>query len=355
MIKVRTQSEFDSIVAETPNTEMIAIYALPDGESYKLSRKWIIKSESYIKGINMPIIEWIGDVGLGVTEDMIECRGENTILVAKNIVIDGLHLKGKTGMSGHIGGIYARDCGYCVYSHTTSSYTSSYRGTSASATIGITIRNSKLENFSATGIYMYFCAYSTVVNNTFINCFGGNYFEIVRNSIFSRNRHIGGADFRFDNASTNVISCNEIINNNGGLYIDAGYSNVVQGNKISNCDYGAITFIDGSDNSITDNMIANNELDGRQAGIDLYNCWGNSIHGNTVINGNGHGISLKENSNRNTITGNTCMYNSGTGIINTTSTYNTFYGNISSNNGVNINVSGTGVLNNINMTTNHTG
>lgn len=354
MIKVRSQSDFDTMVANPSNTEMIAIYALPNGESYKLSRKMVLKGDTYIKGVNMPIIEWSSNIS-GASDRMIECIGANTTItgVLQNIVIDGLHLRGVEGV--YSDGIYLENCGFCIYSSLSSSYTTSHRGADKNSAIGATIRNVRFENIKGTALEMLRCGYSTIINNIFENNWYTGYFNIIQNSIFSKNKSMTSGMLRFEAVNTNVISYNDIVNTNNGLYFDNSHSNAIRGNNIANCDYGALSLYDCTDNSVTDNTISNNELGGTQAGVDMYNSWGHSIHGNSILNGSGHGISLKDNSNRNAITGNTCMYNSGTGILNTGSTYNTFYGNISSNNGTNISVTGTGVLNNINMTTNHTG
>ena len=132
---------------------------------------------------------------------------------------------------------------------------------------------------------------------------GQNYYGIeiisnhnsVKGNVISENYGIGIAIF----GSSNTIMDNEIISNSyDGIKLQNSRYNSINDNTISNNQYG-ITLNDDSDtNTITGNTIISNDI----YGIEIYSA-NNNIIDNTISD-NEYGINLDQNSDSNTITGN---------------------------------------------------
>lgn len=153
----------------------------------------------------------------------------------------------------------------------------------------------------------------------------------------------------------NTVNENDLVNNLGGIHLESTGGGTT-GNKVGNNELAgngdtAIILINADSNTVTDNLMENNDrhgiflegssnntLRGNEAtgnsisGIDL--AWGsddNTIESNTLNDNDGHGIWLLD-SHRNIVTGNTTNRNKQMGVILADSSENSITENTVSSN-----------------------
>ena len=127
-------------------------------------------------------------------------------------------------------------------------------------------------------------------------------------------------------SSNNSITQNTIANSGDGIWLDSSSNNRISGNTIANNTYEGIWLDSSSNNRINGNTITNNS----DYGTWLNSSSNNSMRGNNIIN-NYVGVLLRYSSN-NSINGNT-MTDNGDGIwLAYSSRYNSIDGNLITNN-----------------------
>lgn len=364
MIEIRSQSDLDSYITNGfPNNEMICIYALPNGERYRISSEITLNSNSHLKGINMPRIEWTSDVPSGQTKGMFNVFGSAVSLAGNNssVVIEGLYLIGRSS-TGTLCGIIVDKSGYGRDPFSDYDFDKGYRGKDNVSAIGTTIKNCVIDGFRE-GIKMSSSVFGKVVGNIVKNCstYGMN-LSSVMSTIFTRNviEFCPSESMR----CLSVLSCvikNNIVQNCGMCpKFDMASKNVINSNTFSNNNSGMLVS-GGQANAITSNRIINNKKQLWSEGaitVDYYSRM-HSIHGNQILNNEGYGIYLMANNYTGmcTITGNAIMYNNMNPIkiMSSESGYSVMYANILSNNTIASNsIAGSGNVDTINMTTNMT-
>ncbi|MDZ7860391.1 MAG: NosD domain-containing protein [Candidatus Krumholzibacteriota bacterium] len=140
-------------------------------------------------------------------------------------------------------------------------------------------------------------------------------------------------------SSNNTITSNIMNENDGrvdgdGIMLADSDNNVISNNTMNNDPGDGIEFANSSNNIVMDNTLDNSGLidPGASIRINYYSSY-NSIINNTVINGSG-GIVLEEESNYNIVSNNTITGHSGRGFeFWENASYNTLTGNNISNNG----------------------
>ncbi|WP_455392368.1 right-handed parallel beta-helix repeat-containing protein, partial [[Eubacterium] cellulosolvens] len=183
------------------------------------------------------------------------------------------------------------------------------------------------------GIYLQLASFNNITDNNAMHNRNGIYLydstnnNIIRNNV-SRNKD--------DNIYFSGSSHNNIIGNNvsqtidDGIYLQAASNNnIISNNVFSNKDDGIYLFC-SLNNNLTDNNVSLNN----GAGINFYNSPNNNITCNNVSSNKIDGIYLKDDSNRNIISGNNISLNTGDGIyLYDSSNNNIIYNNVSSNTG----------------------
>ncbi len=168
----------------------------------------------------------------------------------------------------------------------------------------ITIRDQILNN-AGTGLSLYYCSNSVIINTTCSN----NYFGIYLSSS--------------DSSTVANNTCNN--NNQIGIYIRYSVSSTVANNTCSNNIEGIFLFSSDS-STVTNNTCSNNYF-----GIYLSSSDSSTVTNNTCSNNNQYGIYL-EDSSRSTVTNNTCNSNNWESIYLSSSDSSTVTNNTCNNN-----------------------
>ena len=170
-------------------------------------------------------------------------------------------------------------------------------------------------------------------NNITANSYQGiDMFCSSGNSLNGNNLTDNDAGIYGQQASNNIMSENNIVNDTDGITLDVwSNSNVVSGNNVANCTYGIMIRFLSDGNNVTENNVT-----GSGCGIFLdMGASSNSVKGNNLTS-NGRGIYLYFNSNDNVVTGNNIISNSAEGILLDSSTNTNITGNNVANNGYGI-------------------
>lgn len=170
-----------------------------------------------------------------------------------------------------------------------------------------------------------------VTNNEWgISVTYGDYNVLSGNTITNNTSGI-----RLFDASNNTVSGNTVKYNVWGIGASVySHDNVFSGNTVTNNLWSSITIGGGghlSSNNIVSNNIVANTYDGDGIWL-MEDSDSNTVSGNTVTNNNGHGIFVGQYSPNNTVSGNTVTNNNDNGIRVQYSPNNTICGNIVTNN-----------------------
>ncbi|MGZ4856769.1 MAG: NosD domain-containing protein, partial [Methanobacteriaceae archaeon] len=208
-----------------------------------------------------------------------------------------------------------------------------------------TISGNDITNNKQYGIYLYNSNINRISgNNIAENNYGIYLFASDNNKISGNNiTNSTGNGISLEGSSINTISGNNITNNNFGIYdVWSSNNNIISGNNIINNKWYGIYLWGSSDNHI-DDTYGNNQITSNNVGIFIGSSDNNTISGNNITN-NLNGIYLYSSSGNNTISGNNIIDNINIGIILSDSPNNTLASNILGNNGYNLFIEGSSVL-----------
>ena len=362
MIQVKSQSDLDNIVRSFPTNEMVRVYALPNGDTYKLSETISIPRDGYIKGVNNPIIEWTSSIGKAMIS--VEGQSVNENETITNVVIDGLVLRGRAVSSGVLYGVKVLNSGYTFDTASTSYQLSSLYG---SLHVGTTIKNCIIEDVYE-GITIEKSALCKVANCTIKKSVGNSmYINDCKHITLIKNIIEDGAtgNIQAIRLTRSIIKDNLIKNCKGCVDLSV-YNNyiIITGNTMVNCG-GGLNMVGTSNCTVHKNTIVNCGSSIIRGGITLnQGSWRNAITSNVVTNCSGDGILIDEYCERNSIVDNIVQFNQGVGLKQNAYTnpygikqfnhYTLWFDNISTKNSEgNISIgTSTGSINQINMTTN---
>lgn len=316
MIEIRTQQEFDNIISNLPQNELIRIWWKET--PYVLNRpleitKSFINIEGY--GIRKPVIQFTGNTT--VEKGVIDIRGTSTT-VLEQIQLKNLHIVGKKTTTADLHGIYAE---YVGFAQTTGladgGYDSTTVGSGKENKIGVRVLDCIIEECKNRGIYFRYSFNNLVTRNTIQNnnSFGIYLYNSSHSTVAGNTMQDGNGNGMYLNSSSNnnIIAENIIQNNiNGsGIYL-GGYSsnNIVTANTIQNNTNGIKLSSPSYSNTITGNIIQNTRGDG----LSLSRSLRNTIMGNIIQNNVNNGIVLSNSSDDNTITANEIRGNGEIGI-----------------------------------------
>lgn len=316
VIKIRTQSEFESIKSSTPTTDIIRIYPRDDGKPYNMTTPWTIDSGTHIEGIANPEIKFTGDVG---SEYGIIHISGTTDSPKNNILIRGLVITGNKSASAVLHGIRVNFAGKAqttgLSTGTYSRYDSSTINNTPVNTVGVTIQNCTVQGNRDDGIYIVNSYNCTLSGNT------------VRDNK-SAGVHLFGSN-------NNLIQDNKIQGSSNGIYLYRSSQVIVSGNDINGCTSEALLVESTSaNNTILDNSVHDNIYHG----ICISSCSCTTVMGNIVVRNRGTGIWLGSSSAYHlTVSGNTVQGNiKGIHVMTNNSS---IYSNIvNNNNGIGIHV-----------------
>ncbi|UCE37259.1 MAG: right-handed parallel beta-helix repeat-containing protein [Thermoplasmata archaeon] len=201
------------------------------------------------------------------------------------------------------------------------------------------IDNTIISN-SRKGIYLWFSHENYFFNNSITSTEeSGIYFLQSRRNIIHdnkiQNNNIHGM-YLYALSNNNIITDNIISSNKyDGILVEYSSNNKIKRNDISdnlgglNLSTPPVSNLNSSYNIISDNNITNNER-----GIWLYSALTNAIIGNNISLNNDDGIRLLTSSDMNGIIGNTIFSNNGYGIYLSESSRNSIYHNYILNNAI---------------------
>jgi len=197
----------------------------------------------------------------------------------------------------------------------------------------VTVKNMKVEEFGAYGIYVRLSSLSVIVgNNITNNTLGINLRNSSHNFIYG-NFITANSQFGvyFSYSSNNTIYENNIINDRMGVFLDYYSSNnIISGNNITANNENGVVFAYSSHNSVYGNKIINNGY-----GVSLIHSSNNTVYENNVTANSQYGVYLNYYSSNNTVYENNITANNMYGVqINYYSLNNSVYGNNISANGM---------------------
>lgn len=284
---IRTQADFDAVVASTPTDQVIQIYPRDTGAPYELSAPWELPSNTYIRGVALPKIRYTGTNPV-TTVGMLSMLGSSAVKKV-NIRIKGLHLIGNPTF----GNLRAIGATYCGSTSTTGANSGTYSRHN-SATVGKDMEN--LVGFRLEQCLIEDWNWGVVVS-------------LVHNS---------------------QLVGNTIRNSAGiGLFLNSTRSVSVEGNTVQGSASAGIMAQNSAGMSMTGNGVKDNGANG----VQLNSVSHSTLHGNTVDGNGDTGISLGSSSHFNSVTGNTSRNNAVTGIYLSASSYNAVTGNTVKENG----------------------
>ncbi len=220
-----------------------------------------------------------------------------------------------------------------VYYYTHELGLTSINFSNAGQIILIECSNSIISNLDLLNIYLYYSHNITIHHNEIKNDFYGMLFYNCWNNTISENimkKNEYGINFWGGNS--NKILKNQIYNSSyKGIYLYNSDNNQFIGNIVKNTEYIGLDLFHCDDNDLLDNcfnkssrglkidqsnyntIMGNTACENSYDGIFLYNTNNNDVLGNIVNNNGEKGINLR-NSDNNEVSGNTVNYNGEQGI-----------------------------------------
>ncbi|WP_160174956.1 NosD domain-containing protein [Methanococcoides methylutens] len=161
-------------------------------------------------------------------------------------------------------------------------------------------------------------------------------FYVTANNVTIKGFNVTGATDNFGIRLIGVDDCNiaenDISNNNCGIRLDSINDNFSNDNTLSNNimsdNYYGIRLQQYNDNNTLSN---NSAISSTLTGILIYS--NNNVLENNIASNNVYGIRISQSSNYNTLNDNTASFNTDTGIVLLNSSDNTLNNNVASSNG----------------------
>jgi parallel beta-helix repeat protein len=206
-----------------------------------------------------------------------------------------------------------------------------------------------------------------IIRNVFVHDGGSDYFygiylsNVTNGQVLNVNTTRNSVGIALDSFSlNNVVSGNNVTNNDWGIYIWSSNGTTVSGNEVThNCIGNGISLDSSSDNTVSGNEVAysgdigvylvdssscntisGNTITSNNRGIMLDTSSNdNAVFGNTITSASGRegsGISLDRDCRDNSVSGNNITANTGDGLDISNSSSNSFSGNSIANNGVGV-------------------
>ena len=306
----------------------------------------------------------------------VEVSSQNVSYASTGIELgfsDHCIITSNTALNNFNSGIYLDHSNNNTIRDNTISNSSVYGGIYLFSSSSNTITNNTLSNDGVTGIGLSSSSNNTLTGNTMVNdgiaLDGDSLEQWNTHTIDTSNKVNGKPVYYWKNVTGGVVpggagqvilaNCSnvEISNQNVGYTpVELGFSDhcIITSNTVSNSDWGGIYLDYSSSNTLSDNILLNNDfmggiylgdssnntitnntVSGSVEGIDLWDSSNNTLTSNTASN-NFYGIYLCYRSDNNTITGNTASNNSYCGIYLNLYSNNTIYLNNFINNTDNV-------------------